>query len=362
MLYFSLRLTTLLFLTSCAVVAQEPISADDFSQRAISRFEQNDLDGAIADFTKAIELKGHELEFCFYFRGLALYRRGRLDEAIADLSEALARKEHPRFYDDRGNLLAQKGELDKALADLNRAIELEPKFAKAYGDRAIVRVLRAEDTAAELDFKRCFELNPSLELQFKAAARHLRQQAVLQAEHQAPTDVEVLKLSWDEKPVQGLNVPATSTIEVTTTPVSQSGLRVLGGLEKGQPGPHPSVPDPVNIPPPDRPNSQPRVRGLEQKFTALIKNTGHKTITNVQWAYFFVPQDPKDAVAYVFTTRTTIAPGKETTLRDEVTSLVLPTGSSKTPATHSRAQFKERVVILRLDYADGTSWHSSGRR
>ena len=361
MLYFSLRLTILLLLAACTVLAQEPVSADEFSQRGISRFEKNDLDGAIADFTKAIELKGHELEFCFYFRGLALYRRGRLDEAVADLSEALARKEHPRFYDDRGNLLAQKGELDKAITDLDRAIELEPKFAKAYGDRAIVRLLRAEDTAAELDFKKCFELNPSLEFQFKTAARHLRQQAVLQAEHQAPADVEVLKLSWEEKPVQVLNAPATSPIEVTTTPVSQSGLRVTGGLEKGQPGPHSSVPDPMNVPVPERSNSQPRVRGLEQKFTALIKNTGNKTITNVQWAYFFVPQDPKDVVAYVFTTKTNIAPGKETTLRDQATSLVLPTGSSKTPATHNRAEFEERVVILRLDYSDGTSWQSSGR-
>lgn len=360
MRYFSLRLL-LLLLTAGIVIAQEPVSADDFSQRGISRFEKNDLEGAIADFTKAIELNGHQLEFCFYFRGVALYRRGRLDEALADLARAIELKQHPRFYDDRGNLLAQKGELDKALDDLNRAIELEPKFAKAYGDRAIVHLLRAEDAAAESDLKRCFELNPSLEFQFKATARHLKQKAVLQAEHQEPADVAVLKLNWEEKPVQVLNVPATSPIEVTTTPVSQSGLRVLGSLEKGLPGPQSSLPDLANVPPPDRPNSQPRVRGIEQKFTALIRNTGNKTITNVQWAYFFVPQDPKDAIAYLFATKTNIAPGKETTLRDQAMSHVLPTGQNQAPTAHNRAQFKERVVILRLDYADGTFWQSSGR-
>jgi tetratricopeptide (TPR) repeat protein len=361
MRYFSLRVFILLLLTAPAVFAQEPIAADDFSQRGISRFEKNDLEGAIADFTKAIELRGHQLEFCFYFRGVALYRRGRLDEAIADLTRAIELKQHPRFYDDRGNLLAQKGELDKAVDDLNKAIELEPRFAKAYGDRAIVQLLRAEDAAAEADFKRCFELNPALESQFKTAARHLKQKAVVEATHQEPADVAVLKLNWEEKPVQVLNVPATSPIEVTTTPVSQSGLRVLGSVEKGLPGPQSSVPDLANVPPPDRPNSQSRVRGLEQKFTAQIRNTGNKTITNVQWAYFFVPQDPKDAIAYVFTTKTNLTPGKETTLRDQATSLVLPTGQSKAPASHNRAQFKERVVILRLDYTDGTSWHSSGR-
>jgi hypothetical protein len=362
MRYRAVRLIILLLLSFCTVFAQEPVSADDFSQRGISRFENNDLDGAISDFTKAIELKGHQLEFCFYFRGLALYRRVRLDEALADFTEAIARKEHPRFYDDRGNLWAQKGELDKAIADLNRAIELEPKWAKAYGDRAIVYLLRGEEAAAELDFKRCFALDRTLELQFKAMARHLRQQAVLRAEHQEPTDVEVLKLGWSEEPVQALNIPATPAIEVTTTPVSQSGLRILGGPEKGEPGPASSVPDPSNTPQAGASNSQRQVRGVEQKFTALIRNTGNKTITNVQWAYFFVPQDPKDVFAYVFTTRTNIAPGKETTLRDQVTSLVLPTGQSKTPTSHNRAQFKERIVILRLNYADGSSWQSTRRR
>ena len=118
---FKLPLIVLLLLTVWGAHAQDPVSAEDFSQRGITRFEKNDLEGAIADFTKAIELNGQQLEFCFYFRGIALYRRGRLDEAIADLTKAITLKQHPRFYGDRGNLLAQKGDLDGALADLNQS-------------------------------------------------------------------------------------------------------------------------------------------------------------------------------------------------------------------------------------------------
>jgi len=135
--HFNLPLIFLLLLTAWSVRAQDPIGADDFSQRGINRFEKNDLEGAIADFTKAIELNGQQLEFCFYFRGIALYRRGRLDEAIADLSKAIALKRHPRFYADHGNMLAHKGDLEGAMADLNKAIEIEPKYAKAYGDRGL---------------------------------------------------------------------------------------------------------------------------------------------------------------------------------------------------------------------------------
>ena len=364
---FKLPLIFSLLLSAWAPHVQEPVSAEDFSQRGISRFEKNDLDGAIADFTKAIELKGQQLEFCFYFRGIALYRRGRLDEAIADLSQAITLKQHPRFYNDRGNLLAQKGDLDGALADLNKAIEIEPKFAKAFGDRGIVRLMRGEDTAAELDFKKCFELDKRIESQFKAAAHHIKQEAVLRAEHQTPVDVEIVKFSWKESPSHVLNTPPSPAIPVTTTPVSSTGLRVMGGSEKGEPGPplpgNQPGPDPFDPLSPGRPGSRPpatSLRGFDYKFMASVKNTGSKTITSVQWAYLFVPTNPREGFAYVFTTKVSISPGKDKDLREELPSLVISANGSKLPSAHNRELFKERVVILRLDYADGGSWHSTG--
>jgi Tfp pilus assembly protein PilF len=369
MRHFNLQLLVLLLLTACVAHAQEPVSADEFSQRGISRFEKNDLDGAIADFTKAIEMNGHELGFCFYFRGIALYRRGRLDEAIADLSKAITLKPHSRFYGDRGNLLAQRGDLDGAIDDLNKAIEIEPKYAKAYGDRGIVRLMRGETTTAELDFKKCFELDKTLELPITRAANQIKWQAVLRAQHQDPTDVEIVKFNWSETPSHELNMPESAPVEVSTTPVSRTGLRVTGGMEKGEPGPSvlssqpaPDPFDPLAPSPRDSGRSATRIRGVDRKFTASVKNTGSKTITAVHWAYFFVPQDSKDGFAYAFATTINIPPGKVKELRDKVPSSVLPTDPTKAPSTQNRALFKERVVILRLDYADGTSWRSSGRQ
>ena len=362
MRYFNLQLTALILIIACAAHVQEPVSADDFSQRGISRFEKNDLEGAITDFTKAIELKGQQLEFCFYFRGIALYRRGRLDEAIADLSKAITLKQHPRFYDDRGNLLAQRGDFEGALADLNKAIEIEPKFAKAYGDRGVVRLMRGDDTAAEFDFRKCFELDKTLEFQFKTAAQQIKQQAVLRAEHQKPVDLEIVKFSWNEAPTRVLDPPTAPAVPVTTSPVSQTGLRVTADPNaKDQPG-SANLLDPLSAGLPNADRSSTRVRSVDQKFMAVVKNTGSKTITSVQWAYFFVPEDPKEAFAYVFATKIDIPPGKEKNLRSQVTSAVLPTGQGKAPTAHNRAQFKESVVILRLDYMDGSSWHSSGGR
>jgi Flp pilus assembly protein TadD len=365
--HFNLPLIFLLLLTAAVTHAQDPVSAEDFSQRGITRFEKNDLEGAIADFTKTIELNGQQLEFCYYFRGIALYRRGRLDEAIADLTKAITLKHHPRFYADRGNMLAQKGDLDGAMADLDKAIEIQPKQAKVYGDRGIVRLMRGEDSAAEADFSKCFALDKTLESQVKAAANQIKQEAVLRAEHQTPTDVEVVKFSWKETTARVLNMPSSPAIEVTTTPVSRTGLRVLGGPEKGEPGPPlpgnqpaPDPFDPLSPGPSNSRSSSSSLRGIDYKFAALVKNIGSKTITSVQWAYIFVPANPKEGFAYLFNTKINISPGKEKELHDQVPSVVIPASQSKALSAHNRDLFKERVVIVRLDFADGSSWHSAG--
>jgi hypothetical protein len=140
-------------------------------------------------------------------------------------------------------------------------------------------------------------------------------------------------------------------------------------MEKGEPGPpvpsNQPAPDPFDPLSPVQPGSRAStasVRGIEHKFTASIKNTGSKTIAAVHWAYFFVPQDSKDKFAYVFTTKINLPPGKKKELRDQIASVVLPTDQTKGPSMQNRALFKERVVILRLDYADGSSWRSSGQR
>jgi tetratricopeptide (TPR) repeat protein len=355
--YVSSLFIPLLFLTA-TVHAQNLASADEYSQRGIARFEKNDLDGAIADFTKVIEMNGQNLEFCYYFRGMAHYRTGNPAQAILDLSKAIEIKPDPRFLDDRANLLARQGELDRAFVDLTKAIQISPQYAKAYGDRGLVRLMRGEDADAEQDFKKCFELDRALESLFREAASKLKQRALSRYKQEKPADVELIKFSWTEAQAKVL-VPSAPAVQVFTTPVSSSGTRVLADPnEKGQPGP-PGVIDPAVTTGSTRREPGASTRDtIEYKFTASIRNTGNKTIVAVKWAYFFEPKSlAQEGLAYLFVTRTNIKPGKEKTLNDSLSS----TGDStlKLPHKINQALFKERVAIVRLDYSDGTFWESS---
>jgi tetratricopeptide (TPR) repeat protein len=291
---------------------------------------------------------------------MAYYRKGNSNQAIDDLSKAIAIKSDPRFLDDRGNLLAKQGELDRALVDLNKAIEIAPQNAKAYGDRGLIGVLRGEEMEAELDFKKCFQLDSALEPQFKAGVNQIKQRAASRYLQEKPSDAQIIKFSWAEEPSR-LATPPSATIGVTTSPVSATGTRVLADPNaKGESGPA-DVVNPSGItttfPRASTENSR---QFMAYKFAISVKNVGSKTITGVKWAYFFEPKDPAhEGLAYLFMTKTNIESGKEKTLNDSLGSNTESGTTVKLPSKHNQGLFNERVAILRLDYADGTSWQSA---
>ena len=360
MSFFSILFISLLVM-SPATQGQEPKSADEYTQRGIARFQQHDLDGAIADFTKVIEMNGKDLAFCYYFRGMSHYRKGNPNQAIDDLSKAITLKPDPRFFDDRGNLLARQGDLDRALADINKAIETAPTYAKAYGDRGLIRLMRGDAADAELDFRKCFELDSSLEPTFTAAANQLKQRAVSRYLHKKPTDIEVTKFSWSETPSKVLVASSEGTIPISTARVSSSGTRVLADPhEKGDPGPAETLNPGGIIGTPSRDAGEKTREFMAYKFNISIRNTGRKTIVAVKWAYFFEPKDmQREGLSYLFVTKTNLPPGKEKTLNDSLNSSSGSTISGKLPNKQNQALFNERVAILRLEYDDGTFWESA---
>ncbi len=358
MRYFQLTaLAFLIILTSHVTRGQDLSSAEEYAQRAMARFEKNDLDGAIADFTKVIELKGQNLEFCYYFRGMAQYRKGTLDLAVADLSKAITIKSHPRFYYDRGNLLAKQGHLDRALADLDKAVVLAPSDAKAYGDRGLIRLMRGEDTHAEADFKRSFELDRTLEPQIRAAAAHIKQRTIARQQFDSPPDLKIVKFNWNESPSTVL-AATPSPVTTNTSNVSASGTRVMANPNaKSDPGPHDQI-TPIGQPARE-PETNTRTV-LNYKFAAALKNTGNKTIVGVQWGYVFYPKDPaNEPLAFLFSSKTNIAPGKEKAVSDSIPAGGVSGARAKLPTRHNKTLFEEKVVILRLDYSDGSTWLNS---
>lgn len=81
----------------------------------------------------------------YYNRGIARLEKGEHDGAILDFTKAI--EKNPRFanaYFYRGRAYLGKGEFDQAISDLNKAIEIDPRLAVAYGERAVIYFIKKE--------------------------------------------------------------------------------------------------------------------------------------------------------------------------------------------------------------------------
>ena len=119
-----------------------------------------DLDGAIADYTKAIELDPNDLD-SHNNRGLARQAKGDFDGAIADHTKAIElNPRDPDGYYNRGISRKAKGDLDGAIADFTKVIEIDPRYASAYINRGTIRMDKSDSEGAIAEFTKAIEIDP----------------------------------------------------------------------------------------------------------------------------------------------------------------------------------------------------------
>jgi tetratricopeptide (TPR) repeat protein len=150
-----------------------PRAAVEANDRGIQKVRRGDLEGAIAEFTRAIELAPRYAN-AYNNRGNVRGEQGHLPSAIDDFTKAI--EIDPRLgdaYYNRGRIRKQAGQLEAALDDYGRAIALSPRRVEAYVDRATVRGMRGDSAGAIADCSRAIELDPraSQACCMRAAAR-----------------------------------------------------------------------------------------------------------------------------------------------------------------------------------------------
>lgn len=138
--------------------APETGSPFAFIHRGLGREARGDLDGAIADFTRALELDPKSI-FALNNRGRVKQAKGDLDGALSDFSEAIGID--PIYADawyNHGRAERDKGDLNAALTDYNRTLNLDPKFLDTYIRRGNIKKAMGDFDGALADFRRCEKL------------------------------------------------------------------------------------------------------------------------------------------------------------------------------------------------------------
>lgn len=119
-----------------------PMIAEDWNRTGVAKFNKEDYQGALVDYTKAIELDPNFV-IAYYNRGRAYYDLVSYDLAIADYFKAIALD--PNFapaYHSRGFAYQQKGDKQIAIEDLKKAAELYQQQGKTVEQQEVLEQIK----------------------------------------------------------------------------------------------------------------------------------------------------------------------------------------------------------------------------
>lgn len=130
-----------------------------FTSRGQARLEAGDIDGAIADFTEAIQINPNDT-LAHASRGNAHYAKGNMEVSITDFTEVIRlNPEDPVGYVGRSNAYNRQGNFDDAIADFTEVIRLTPDDPIGYVGRSNARRQNGDTQGAVTDLDRAMRLN-----------------------------------------------------------------------------------------------------------------------------------------------------------------------------------------------------------
>jgi len=140
----------------------QPRFAAAWLNRGRERLDLGDFERAIVDFTRAAELQPSSAVAVGH-RGVAKRRKRDLDGAIADCTRAIELSpRYTRARVDRGLVLQEKGDADAAIRDFTAAIDIDPRYAEALVNRAISFAAKGAFKDAVADCDRAIDVKPEL--------------------------------------------------------------------------------------------------------------------------------------------------------------------------------------------------------
>ena len=141
-------------------LSKEHVIASVLCNRGLEYRKEGDIDKAINDFEKAIDLDPKHAE-AYNNVGVAYSMKGHYENAISCYEKSLfLNPKDAGVYINRGNLHRNRGDIDKALSDYQRVFELDEENIEAYNNRGIAYIKKGDIDKAINDFEKAIDLDP----------------------------------------------------------------------------------------------------------------------------------------------------------------------------------------------------------
>lgn len=143
------------------VIFKYPRAPVAYNNRGSGYLYSGEYDKAIADFSRAIQLRQHYAD-AYNNRGTAYFLRSNYEKALADFTQALKyNPNHKKAYYNLGTLFLNRGEIDKAIEMFNIALQFDPGYGEAYNNRGTAFMRKQETAKAIADYSSAIKLNPN---------------------------------------------------------------------------------------------------------------------------------------------------------------------------------------------------------
>ncbi|MFI3279944.1 MAG: tetratricopeptide repeat protein [Rikenellaceae bacterium] len=158
-------------------------AVEGYFLRGIAKYNLNDLLGADADFTIAIE-KDPVFTQAFVNRAITRSRLGNYDDALQDFEEAIElRPDQPNPYYSRGVTRLLNQQAQEAINDFDEFIKYERKVADAYINRGVCYLQLSDTLKAMEDFNTAVRTNRESATAYnRRGTLHMQQGRLDQAE------------------------------------------------------------------------------------------------------------------------------------------------------------------------------------
>jgi tetratricopeptide (TPR) repeat protein len=140
-------------------------TAEDYLKSGMAHFQSGEIDAALADANKALELNSNYVD-ALYLRAAVRIKKGDAAGVLADYNQIIELVPSALgvevVYTNRSMLRLQSKDIDGALDDLNKAVSINPRVAEIYNGRAIARLQKGDLDGSLADYEKAIELKPSL--------------------------------------------------------------------------------------------------------------------------------------------------------------------------------------------------------
>ena len=141
-------------------ISINPLKSVPYNNRGNAKQKSKDFQGSIADYNKAIEINP-KCAPAFLNRGNTKQELKDFQAAIADYNKAIEINiQYVLAYANRGNAKAELGDIHGSIADFNKAIEIDPQHADAYSNRGISKRDLHDNQGAITDYNKAIEIDP----------------------------------------------------------------------------------------------------------------------------------------------------------------------------------------------------------